>query len=55
MGNDVERIHLITRKDMHNIECSFNLVHEHKRKDDATSVDCWVSEMTHTESTNRVI
>ena len=55
VGKDVECIHLLTRKDMHNIESSFNLVHARKHKDDATSVDCWVSEMTQTESTNPVI
>ena len=55
VGKDVERIHLLTRKDMHNIESSFNLVRARKHKDDATSVDCWVNEMTQTESTNPVI
>ena len=50
-----ERIHLLTRKDMLNIEISFNLVHSQKHKNDATSIDCWVKEMKENEKTNPVI
>ena len=46
---------MLTRKDLHNIKSSFNLINARKNKDDATSVDCWVSKMTQTESTNAVI
>lgn len=55
VGTTVERIHLLSRKDMHNIETSFNLVRSQKHKDDATSIDCWVKEMKENEATNPVI
>ena len=32
VGTTVERIHLLTRKDMHNIETSFNLVRSQKQR-----------------------
>ena len=40
-----ERIHLITRKDIANIERSFGLSGSERHKDDATSVSMWVEEM----------
>ena len=49
IGTNVERIHLLTRKDIHNIESGFNILHSRKHKDDATSVDYWVKEMRENE------
>ena len=40
-----ERIHLITRKDIANIERAFGLGGSERHKDDATSVAMWVKEM----------
>ena len=40
-----ERVHLLTRKDLSNIERAFGLRGSEKHKDDATSVRLWVQEM----------
>ncbi|GBN19402.1 hypothetical protein AVEN_17265-1 [Araneus ventricosus] len=41
-----ERIHLLTKMDLHNIQSSFNLNSDvQKHKDDGTSVETWVNEM----------
>ncbi|GFU58453.1 uncharacterized protein NPIL_323141 [Nephila pilipes] len=42
----LERIHLLTKKDLYNIENCFNIdSNAIKHKDDGTSVDAWVNEM----------
>ena len=43
IGGELKRIHLITRKDLHNIERSFHLNSTQRHKDDATSLQCWVN------------
>ena len=44
--NSLERVQLVTRKDLHNIEAAFSLTSGEKRhKDDGTSVHSWVTEM----------
>lgn len=43
-GN-LERTHLLTKKDLFNIERSFNIRSESKHSNDAISVDVWVEEM----------
>ena len=45
VGHRFERVHLITRKDISNIERAFGLRGSEKHKDDATSVKLWVEEM----------
>ena len=45
MSHRFERIHLITRKDIANIERAFGLGGSERHKDDATSVAMWVKEM----------
>ena len=42
----IERSHLVTKKDLYNIEQSFNLRKMEKHKDDAMSVHLWVQEVT---------
>ena len=44
-----ERIHLLTKKDLYNIEKSFNVRKEQRHNDDATSVRIWVEEMRQRE------
>lgn len=43
VGHNLERIRLLTKKDMSNIERAFG--GNEKHKDDATSVKLWVEEM----------
>ena len=45
IGKDFKRIHLISRKDITNIERAYGLKGAQRHKDDATSVDIWVQEM----------
>lgn len=45
MGRDFNRIHLLTRKDITNIERTYGLQSAQRHKDDATSVRLWVEEM----------
>ena len=44
VGDKFERIHLITRKDIANIEKSYGLRGSRRHNDDATSVQLWVDE-----------
>jgi hypothetical protein len=45
-GSELERIHLLTKKDLYNIEKSFNLQSTTVRhQNDAISVEAWVNEM----------
>ena len=45
LGRDFKRIHLLTRKDITNIERTYGLQGAQRHKDDATSVCLWVEEM----------
>ena len=45
-----ERIHLITKKDIRNVERSFGLCGSERHKDDATSVRLWVEEMKQSDN-----
>ena len=45
VGGELKRIHLLTRKDIRNIEKSYHLNSVQRSNDDATSVACWVQEM----------
>lgn len=44
-GDRLERVHLITRKDIANIERCYGLKGSRRHDDDATSVELWVNEM----------
>ncbi|GFQ98034.1 uncharacterized protein TNCT_261961, partial [Trichonephila clavata] len=47
----LERVHLLTKKDLHNIEKSFNLSSNAvKHENDGVSVDMWVREMQNSEN-----
>ncbi|GFT99517.1 uncharacterized protein NPIL_110731 [Nephila pilipes] len=47
----LERVHLLTKKDLHNIEISFNLASNSvKHENDRVSVDMWVREMQNSEN-----
>ncbi|GFT91592.1 uncharacterized protein NPIL_376591 [Nephila pilipes] len=47
----LERVHLLTKKDLHNIEKSFNLSSNSvKHENDGVSVDMWVREMQNSEN-----
>ncbi|GFQ70117.1 uncharacterized protein TNCT_193011 [Trichonephila clavata] len=47
----LERVHLLTKKDLHNIEKSFNLSSNAvKHENDGASVDMWVREMQNSEN-----
>ncbi|GFT45991.1 MULE domain-containing protein [Trichonephila clavipes] len=56
IGNSIsdaglERVHLLTKKDLHNIEKSFNLSSNSLKHDnDGVSVDMWVREMKNSEN-----
>ena len=51
IGEQFRRIHLLTRKDIVNIERTYNLRGAQRHSDDATSVHLWVEEMkTHTDN-----
>ena len=45
LGREFKRIHLLTRKDITNIEKAYGLKVAQRRADDATSVNMWVTEM----------
>ena len=45
LGQQFHRIHLLTRKDVTNMERSYGLKGAQRHKDDATSVNIWVEEM----------
>ena len=45
LGQHFHRIHLLTRKDISNIEKSYGLRGAQRHKDDATGVNIWVEEM----------
>lgn len=50
-SSGIERKHLLTKKDLNNIEQSFNLrCHERKHENDVESVRIWVSELNDEES-----
>lgn len=49
LGKDFKRIHLLTRKDVTNIERTYGLQGAQRHKDDATSVGIWVQEMKGTD------
>ena len=55
VATDLKRVHLISRKDIGNIEKSYHLNSKQRDKNDATSVDCWVKEMMEKEDRNPVI
>ena len=50
LGKEFHRIHLLTRKDITNIERVYGLKGAQKHKDDATSVRIWVEEMKSSDS-----
>jgi hypothetical protein len=45
VGDRCERLHLITKKDIRNIECAFKINHTQRHSDDAKSIALWVEEM----------
>ena len=45
IGSKYQRLHLLTRKDIKNIERSYCVTEHQKHQDDATSVHLWVEEM----------
>ena len=47
VGKEFPRIHLLTRKDIANIERTYGLKGMQRHRDNATSVDIWVEEMKH--------
>ena len=49
LGKEFNRIHLLTRKDITNIERTYGLQGAQKHTDDATSVGIWVEEMKATD------
>ena len=55
VGCNLERQHLLTKKDIHNIERSFGIRQEHRHTDDATSVYLWVKEMEEKGESNPVL
>ena len=55
VGSNLERLHLITKKDIHNIERSFGVRQEQRHSDDATSVYLWVKEMVEKGESNPVL
>ena len=50
LGKEFHRIHLLTRKDIANIEKTYGLKGAQRHKDDATSVRLWVEEMKSSRS-----
>lgn len=48
--NKFERIHLITKKDIRNVERSFGWCGSERHRDDVTSVSLWVEEMKQSDS-----
>ena len=55
VGGELKRIHLLTRKDIRNIEKSYHLNSVQRSNDDATSVACWVQEMKEIPENNPVV
>ena len=55
IDHNLERIHLLTKKDMSNIERAFGLRGSEKHKDDAISVKLWVEEMKEKCNDNPVL
>ena len=55
VGSFIERSHLVTKKDLHNIEQSFDLKKIERHKDDAMSVHLWVQECISHEKENPVL
>ena len=55
VGDRFERIHLITRKDITNIERSYGLQGSRRHNDDATSVQLWVEEVNRMGKNNPVL
>ena len=45
LGADLNRDHLTSKQDMHNIMHQFNITHVQKHSQDATSVHCWVNDL----------
>ena len=45
VGTDLKGVHLISRKDIGNIEKSYHLNTKQRDKNDATSMECWVKEL----------
>ena len=41
----IEREHLMSRQDIHNVQCHLNLESVEKHRNDHTSVSAWVTEM----------
>ena len=50
LGKEFHRIHLLTRKDIANIERTYGLKGAQRHKDDATSVCIWIEEMKSSDS-----
>lgn len=55
LGDKFQRIHLITRKDIANIEKAYGLKVDRRHDDDATSVMLWVEEMKTKADENPVL
>lgn len=55
LGDRLERIHLITRKDIANIERSYGLQGSRRHDDDATSVQLWIDEVMKAGNNSPVI
>lgn len=52
----MDRVHLLTRKDLNNIEASFDLSSDIvKHKNDAITVDAWVESMTMSDTPNSCV
>ena len=45
VNNQIEQVHLITKKDLINIEKAFGLWGHQRHKDDATSISLWIEEL----------
>ena len=45
VNNQLERVHLITKKDLISIEKAFGLRGHQRHKDDATSISLWIEEL----------
>ena len=55
VGGDLKCIHLITRKDIRNTEKAYQVNSVRRHEDDATSVACWVQEITEKKAISSVI
>ena len=55
IGSNLERIHLLTRKDIQNIEKAYNIKGIQKHSNDAISVTAWVEEFKNLNEGNPVI